>query len=457
MPLKDTAARWFLDRRGIERATLDAFGIESEGEGVLIPYPDGAVKHRATLEKVDGKHRMWYDPRAPYGQPPFLSPNWTDEGETKIVWEGETDTMAAWQNAPPEVQPHIAGMGGANLFGDKGLPTAKIEQYFGKADRVFFVLDNEDPYEGNAAYETVERAKKQIRAKLGRKAKFVTLPGSAQDGCEFFQTFDWAAFMELMKQAAKGTRHYRRLDLTQPVPPTDWLVEDLLVSGEITVLSADSGVGKSWLTMGLALAVAGGADTFLGLKLNKHGRVLYVDEENPADLVVQRFDALRRGMKLPIDVMSYIEYLWYEGVDLAGEPEKLQEEALDIEPALILLDSLSRVSLGVDENSNTDMSKLFRNGLVPLARDTGAAVIAAHHTPADNAGKPRGATAIKAAGDEVLSMLVPQDKAGNKRDYISLYPSKPRRQLTTTQFRIVGDMEAGDPVTLENVKDNTPF
>lgn len=457
MSLTDTTKRWFKDRRGIEGETLEAFGIQSEGGGVLIPYPDGAVKHRATLEKVDGKHRMWYEPRAPYGQPPFLPPGYSRDGRTKIVWEGETDTMAAWQHAPPDVRPHIAGMGGANLFGDKGLPTAKIEEYFGKAERVFFVLDNEDPYEGNVAYETVERAKKQIRSKLGRKAKFVTLPGNAQDGCEFFQTYDWAAFQELMKQAAKGARHYRRLDLTQPVPPTDWLLEDLLVSGEITVLSADSGVGKSWLTMGLALATAGGLPEFLGCALKKHGRVLYVDEENPADLVVQRFDALRRGMDLPVDVMQYIEYLWYEGVDLAGEPEKLQEEALDIEPALILLDSLSRVSLGVDENSNTEMSKLFRNGLVPLARDTGASVIAAHHTPADNQGKPRGATAIKAAGDEVLSMLVPQDKQGNKKDYINLYPSKPRRQLSSVQFRILGDMESGEPVTLEPLSDNTPF
>lgn len=46
MALSDETLRWFKDRRGIDSATLEAFGIDSEGAGITMPYPDGAVKHR---------------------------------------------------------------------------------------------------------------------------------------------------------------------------------------------------------------------------------------------------------------------------------------------------------------------------------------------------------------------------------------------------------------------------
>lgn len=455
MTLTDTTARWFKDRRGIDRATLDAFGITTEDEGVRIPYPDGAVKHRATLEKVDGKHRMWYEPRAPYGQPAFLPPDYSENGPTKIVWEGETDTMAAWQAAPDEVKPHVAGMGGANLFGPKGLPVAKIEQLFGKANRVFFVLDNEDPYENNVAYETVERAKRQIRERLGRKAKFVTLPGNVQDGCEFFQRYDWAAFAELMKMATKPVTHYPRLDLTKDIPETPWLVDDLFVQGEATVFASEAGAGKSWFVMDLALAIAGARERFLGRAVHKHGPVIVVDEEQSQEIVYQRLHAL--GFDTDVHLPN-LEYLWYPGVDLIHEPHKLLEEAIDRDPVLIVLESMSRVSLGAEENSNTEMSQLWRNGIIPLARETGAAVVATHHVPTDNMGKPRGATAIKASADESLSLVKALRKDGSETGNLLVYPSKPRRELGRIAFQIVGSMKDGEQVQLvpEEEKE-TPF
>ena len=134
MSLTPETARWFSDRRGIQRETLEAFGIETEGEGVTFPYPDGAVKHRATLDKVEvnGKlrHRMWFAPTCPDGQPPFLPPGYSG-GKRQVVWEGETDTMAAWQAAPSDMKPCVLGMGGANAFGPKGLSAERIQAAFG--------------------------------------------------------------------------------------------------------------------------------------------------------------------------------------------------------------------------------------------------------------------------------------------------------------------------------------
>src|SRR6185312_13964096 len=107
-----------------------------------IPYPDGARKFRATLEKVEGRHRMWWDPPATTGQKPFLPPGF-EPGSHMLVFEGETDTMAAWQAAPPEARPHIFGLSGSNAFGPKGIPRAEIDRLTGEAKVVWFVFDNE--------------------------------------------------------------------------------------------------------------------------------------------------------------------------------------------------------------------------------------------------------------------------------------------------------------------------
>lgn len=369
-----------------------------------------------------------------------------------ILVEGETDTMAAWQAAPAEAKASIVGLSGTGSWGKAVRDKGGIEDLFGKAKVVWVVFDRDDPYQNPDGAKSVERAWQEIRGDLGRKAKRVVLPQGINDVAEFFQTYDWAAFRVLLQKAMDPVRHYKTLDLSKPAPPTDWLVDDLVVSGEVTVLAADSGVGKSWLTMQLALAASGSDETFLGLPLRKHGRVIYVDEESSADLVLQRLNAL--GMKK--EHWANLDYLWYEGVNLFTEPEKLLEQAMDADPVLVILDSLSRIAPGAEENSNTEMTQLIRKGIVPIARETGAAVIAVHHTAKDGAGV-RGASAIRAAADQAVQMVAAETKQGVKTGNINIFPSKPRRQLRHLTVRIEGDMEKDGWVRVEEQTEAAPF
>jgi RecA-family ATPase len=218
------------------------------------------------------------------------------------------------------------------------------------------------------------------------------------------------------------------------------------------VLAGDGGVGKSFITMALALAVAGGDDTFLGRKLLTHGPVLYVDEENSEGLVLQRLNALGYDN----DTHSKnLEYIWYAGVDLLNEPEKLLEEALEVEPVLVVIDSLSRVTLGAEENSNPDMTRLMRGGVIPIARDTGAAVLLVHHTDKQGSG-PRGASAIRNSADQVISVVAAEGKGGIKTGKLNIFPSKPRRLMSTLQAEIVGDIENDGWARVERVEEEEP-
>ncbi|MDE2103104.1 MAG: AAA family ATPase [Patescibacteria group bacterium] len=382
------------------------------------------------------------------GQVPFLPPDFAS-AERMILVEGESDTMALWQALPDELRGKVSVVG---LSGTGSWKSRYADELFKDAKRVFVVFDRDDPYTNPDGAASVDRAWQTIRSDLGRKARRVVLPQGINDVAEFFQRYDWAAFQVLLRKASQPVRHYPRLDLTRPVPETDWLVEDMLVRNEASVLAADGGVGKSWITMALALAVAGGDDRFLGLPVKRSGRVLYVDEENSASLVLQRLSAL--GMESRH--RDNLDYIWYGGVDLLNEPEKLLEEAAELEPELVIIDSLSRVTIGAEENSNTDMTRLMKSGVVPIARETGAAVLLTHHTDKNGLGM-RGATSIRNAADQVISM-VPALSNGKPTGSLNIFPSKPRRRTRTIQARIEGDMEIDGRVRVEGVpEEDQPF
>jgi hypothetical protein len=455
------AYAWYATRRGIRRETLDAFGVEVDGTTVKFPYPGGAIKTRVGLEKDDeGGRRFFWDPPGMAGQLPFLPPDYT-QCDRVIVVEGETDTMAVWQAMPDELRGKVAvfGLSGTNAWKER-----YVEEYFSTAQRVFVIFDRDDPYENEDAAKQTEASWLKVKKDLGRKARRVVLPQGINDVAEFFERYDWAALQVLLKQAAEPKRHYKRLDLSQAIPKTDWVVEDLAVGSEAWVVAGDGGVGKSMFVMALALAVAGGDATFLGKKILKHGPVLYVDEENSADLAVQRLNALTapdptpdlkdtpwlRKPSLTAMQAKNLEYLWYAGVDLLGEPEKLHEEALEIQPVLVIVDSLSRVSIGGEENSNPDMTRLMRAGVIPIARDTGAAVLILHHTDKEGRG-PRGATSIRNTSDQTLSIV--EADSGRKR----IFPSKPRRASSDAGFEIQGDLAGDGWLRIVDPYDNTPM
>jgi RecA-family ATPase len=155
-------------------------------------------------------------------------------------------------------------------------------------------------------------------------------------------------------------------------------------------------VGKSWISLSLAVAMANGDDTWIKWNMNHHGRVLYVDEENPHDVVYHRLRQL--GLKN----YDNIRYLHRQGVRLDRRFDRFLDEAITYQPQLIVLDSLTRLHTQ-DENSAGAMAKLFNDSINVLTNETGAAVIVLHHTNKSDSNssytKTRGSSDIGAAVD----------------------------------------------------------
>lgn len=438
MGLDPRVVTWLTQERGITEATAEAFGWKTDGTDLIIPYTPEVSKTRWSKDKEgnpfgllkEGRMFTWSG-AGNAGQFPYLTPDWTAKKKVILV-EGETDTMRLWQAGVPEDY-CIVGLSGLAAWKSR-YATDLIPD----ADRVFVVMDNDDPYSAPDAHSAGEKAWKQIREDLGRTARRVKLPQGTNDLCEFFNAYnDFAIFEVLLDAANEPIRHYKRLDLTAPVPPVNWVVEGMVEAGVVTIITGDGGVGKSFVTMAMAMSIAQGLP-FLGREVKK-GPVQYVDEEQPPDLVMQRLAGLGVGMDVK-DWWKDIDYLNYAGVNLHEEPEKLLDEVIDARPTALFLDTLSAVTVGLNENENWEMTKLLVEGMRPLARLSGAAVVVLHHTSRDNFNRPRGASAIRNMADQVLS--IQEEMAGDQGlGLLNIFASKPRREMKRIQAILEGHLE----------------
>jgi hypothetical protein len=154
------------------------------------------------------------------------------------------------------------------------------------------------------------------------------------------------------------------------------LVDGLLRRGEVGTLVNSSKSGKSWLLHQLALCVASGRD-WLGMRVQS-GKVLVLDLELHPEVLAFRMRSLAQSMELPDTVLARVDCIAGRGTgvtvrDLAQAAPTLGGYSL------VVLDPLYRsFPEGTDENSNTNLTKIF-DELDKAAEASGAAWLVSHH------------------------------------------------------------------------------
>lgn len=172
-------------------------------------------------------------------------------------------------------------------------------------------------------------------------------------------------------------------------PPIDYVLPGM-VAGTVGALIAPGGVGKSWLALQIAVAIAGGPDTtgeILGIeRLNSEcGQVLYLAAEDPEIAIQHRLHDFAVSVRMPEEereiVSQNLEIIALCGqvVDLL-DSEDWQNRLLQLATGrrLIILDTLRRFHLS-DENNGAEMARLLAI-LESIAAETGAGVLFLHHT-----------------------------------------------------------------------------
>ena len=203
--------------------------------------------------------------------------------------------------------------------------------------------------------------------------------------------------------------------LALEIPEREMVLAPFLPAQGLAMLYSKRGLGKTYLALGIALAVAGGG-TFLRWKASKPRKVLFVDGELPATTLQQRIRSLQAGMK-DCD-MPAPEFLRIITPDLQEQPMPdlatsegqmlVERELSGVE--LLVLDNLSALCRSGKENEGE--SWLPMQGWLLRLRQQHVSVLLAHH--AGKSGAQRGTSRREDLLDTVIALQHPSDYAASE-------------------------------------------
>lgn len=157
----------------------------------------------------------------------------------------------------------------------------------------------------------------------------------------------------MRSEPARVSEFYSAASLKgKPVPPREWLVQDLVPQKTVTLFSGDGGTGKSLLALQLSVAVAG-QTVWIGNAVSA-GRVIFLSAEDDDELHRRLHDILTAEHR------DYDELLGLTLRSLAGEHalltidcqlslmqsalfEELDKRAAEETPSLVVIDTLADV------------------------------------------------------------------------------------------------------------------
>ena len=191
--------------------------------------------------------------------------------------------------------------------------------------------------------------------------------------------------------------------LSMQFPENKWLIDKLIPSECITLLSGAPASFKTWLLLRMALDIAKGEYLLDQFKCEQNN-VLIIDEENHLRLIQERLKALGATSDLPIYFLSQKGFL----VSKKGMIENVLKLCEEKNINVIFIDSLVRIN-NADENDASKMSEVFRE--IKRFCQNHKTVILTHHERKEGTVKAsaqnrlRGSSDIQAAVDCHLAVI----------------------------------------------------
>lgn len=190
--------------------------------------------------------------------------------------------------------------------------------------------------------------------------------------------------------------------VTADLPPMEYIVDVLIAKG-LVVLTAKSKIGKSWLALQLALAVANGSD-FLGFNTTQ-GDVLYIDLENTEALTQARLTTLLNGSEPPDNLVIVNDYSTMRDSFLADIAEYLETHR---NVSLVIIDVFQKIKKPKRVNQS-DYEDIYENftPLKEIADKYNISLMLVMHNrkyedPTDPFSNALGSSAIMGASDQML-------------------------------------------------------
>ena len=400
---------------------------------ITIPYFGLDGKCVATKQRYNSKNkqRFGWDK----GGTPTLYGLWREENKNAkaiVLVEGESDAQTCWFNGIPcygvpgatnfqaawgqsfiggrNVYIHVEPDQGGQKFRLKTLEKLKEAGYSGKV----YTFSCNDIEEGcKDPSELFIRLGDQFRAKFDPAIKHAHL-----------EDLNVLEGMTLNEAKAAAPKEVEKLEVYSAdelynkkleAPPV--IVQGAIPAG-LTVLAGAPKRGKSWLSLGLGIAVASG-QPWLGMQTQR-GDVLYLDLESSEYRVQSRLN------KLLVGPGPHELYLSHKSRKLDdGLLEQITMWAKTVEhPALVIIDTLGRVDGEKKKGENAYQSDTRIIGsLQAFALENKLAVVCVHHLKKSTIGVTdpfelvSGSMGITGAADAVLLLT---GKRGDEDTILSI-------------------------------------
>lgn len=192
--------------------------------------------------------------------------------------------------------------------------------------------------------------------------------------------------------------------------PPDELIEGLLTTGAGSILYGDSNAGKTFFAIDLGCAVARGEPWHD--RRTQQGTVIYLASESPRS-VYSRLQAYKHYHQCDVPNFAIVPEpinLWVndEDTDLLIEEINALVESTGNKAALIIGDTLARMSAGANENSGEDMGSVIAR-FDRIRHETGAHFMMIHHSGKDQSRGARGHSSLRAAVDTEIEVQDSKD------------------------------------------------
>ncbi len=266
---------------------------------------------------------------------------------------------------------------------------------------------------------------------------------------------------EHYKHEAQAGAHFQDADLTRRWAEEDPegndyepLIEGILGKGKIAVMVGSPGVGKTFVALHLSDCVARGIP-FFG-RQTARSPVYYMAMEDGGDEFQWRCDAIMK-VRAGVHLHRRMRVLYGEEINLGIKAndarriiDAMKKDTTEIgEPfGLVVVDTLSMVMPGADENSSAPMTRLVAN-MKTIAHETGAAVLILHHPSSNDQNRPRGHSSLLGATSTVIA--VKREGPGNQQ--LSIDVTKNRNGPNATfrallrQVQLNKRISSGQPIT----------
>ena len=158
-------------------------------------------------------------------------------------------------------------------------------------------------------------------------------------------------------------------------PKTVWIVDSLLTEG-LSILAGKPKIGKSWLALDLATAVAEGRPV-LGDHGTQKSDVLYLALEDSQRRMKSRLGIILQGRKGPANL--YLVHSWPK-IDEGGDRQLIG--FLDDHPGvkLVIVDTLQKVrEQGKGNKDQYAVDYAAMSGIKSIADECGISILVVHH------------------------------------------------------------------------------